>query len=331
MILADKIIQLRKKNGWSQEELANQLNVSRQAVSKWEGAQAIPDIQKIIKLAELFGVSTDYLLRDDMEPEGSTSSTELATTEGPANLVRVSMEEANEYLELIAQVGPRTSNAVSLCIFGPALLLSLIAASVIPGFPVGSAVCVGIGLGALLILVAIAVFFFIVDAASMKHFEYLEKNPIETMYGVSGMVKEKKKESEQERVFMMALGVILCIVSPIPLISVSIAGAAEYLVLFMVATLLLFVCAGVNLIIRSAYQGEAYDKLLQEGGYTLSEKKKSGVIANVGSIYWALVVAIYLGWSFLTFRWDYTWIIWPVAGVLFGAVTTITHAIAGNR
>ena len=62
MILADKIINERKKNGWSQEELADMLNVSRQSVSKWEGAQSVPDLQKILKMAEVFGVSTDYLL-----------------------------------------------------------------------------------------------------------------------------------------------------------------------------------------------------------------------------------------------------------------------------
>ena len=57
MILADKIINERKKNGWSQEELASKLSVSRQSVSKWEGAQAVPDLQKIIAMAEIFGVS----------------------------------------------------------------------------------------------------------------------------------------------------------------------------------------------------------------------------------------------------------------------------------
>ena len=62
MILADKIIKLRKKNGWSQEELAEKMNVSRQAVSKWEGAQTIPDLGRILQLSELFGVTTDYLL-----------------------------------------------------------------------------------------------------------------------------------------------------------------------------------------------------------------------------------------------------------------------------
>lgn len=63
MILAEKIALLRRQNGWSQEELANQLNVSRQAVSKWEGGMSIPDLDKILKLSALFEVSTDYLLK----------------------------------------------------------------------------------------------------------------------------------------------------------------------------------------------------------------------------------------------------------------------------
>lgn len=69
MILADKIIEERKKNGWSQEELANKLGVSRQAVSKWESSGSIPDLQRILQMSELFGVTTDYLLKDEIEEE----------------------------------------------------------------------------------------------------------------------------------------------------------------------------------------------------------------------------------------------------------------------
>ena len=67
MIFAEKLIQLRKKAGWSQEELAEQMNVSRQSVSKWEGAQSVPDLEKMIRLSRLFGVTTDYLLKDEIE------------------------------------------------------------------------------------------------------------------------------------------------------------------------------------------------------------------------------------------------------------------------
>ena len=64
MIFADKLIQLRKKQGWSQDELAEKMNVSRQSVSKWECAQSIPDLDKILQLSKLVGVSTDYLLKE---------------------------------------------------------------------------------------------------------------------------------------------------------------------------------------------------------------------------------------------------------------------------
>ena len=74
MIFADKLILLRKKAGWSQEELADQMNVTRQSVSKWEGAQSVPDLEKMLRLSELFGVSTDYLLNIIMTQSKSCQS-----------------------------------------------------------------------------------------------------------------------------------------------------------------------------------------------------------------------------------------------------------------
>lgn len=76
MILADKIINLRKKNGWSQEELAEKLNVSRQAVSKWEGAQSTPDLEKILLMSKIFGVTTDFLVKDEIEMEDISEDAE---------------------------------------------------------------------------------------------------------------------------------------------------------------------------------------------------------------------------------------------------------------
>ena len=67
MIFAEKVLALRRRNGWSQEELAEKAGVSRQSISKWESAASIPDIDKILVLARVFGVSTDYLLKDEME------------------------------------------------------------------------------------------------------------------------------------------------------------------------------------------------------------------------------------------------------------------------
>ena len=92
MILADKIAKLRKKNGWSQEELAEKMNVSRQAVSKWESAQTIPDLGKILQLGNLFGVTTDYLLKDEIEDE------EFIGDALDTAVKKVSLAEANSFI-----------------------------------------------------------------------------------------------------------------------------------------------------------------------------------------------------------------------------------------
>ena len=65
MRFEEKIVELRKLKGLSQEELAEQLGVSRQAVSRWELGQTLPDIPNLLQLCELFGVSADYLVRDE--------------------------------------------------------------------------------------------------------------------------------------------------------------------------------------------------------------------------------------------------------------------------
>ena len=81
MRLPDKIILLRKQNGWSQEELAEKLNVSRQAVSRWENGTALPDAQNVLQLSKLFHVTTDYLLNDDYESDGDIPLVQQARQE----------------------------------------------------------------------------------------------------------------------------------------------------------------------------------------------------------------------------------------------------------
>ena len=124
MILADKIIENRKKNGWSQEDLAEKLGVSRQSVSKWESAQAIPDMKKILQLSEVFGVSTDYLIKDEIEEKPAM---ELAPVDnGLEETVRsVSMEEAVSFLKYNETAARRISTGVMLCILSPVLLILL--------------------------------------------------------------------------------------------------------------------------------------------------------------------------------------------------------------
>ncbi len=71
MVFSEKLIDLRRREGWSQERLADELGVTRQSVSKWELGTAMPELGKLIALSDLFGVTVDYLVRDRIaEPEG---------------------------------------------------------------------------------------------------------------------------------------------------------------------------------------------------------------------------------------------------------------------
>ena len=306
MILADKIIEERKKNGWSQEELANKLGVSRQAVSKWESAGSIPDLQRILQMSELFGVTTDYLLKDEIEEAPLNEYVET-------NTIKVSMEEANQYLDMKSRGSRIVANATSLCILSPVPLIVL-------GTMTEDHTLVGFSLVFLLILVAIAVYLFVNYGLHESHIQHLEKESFETEYGVSGMVRERRKLYEPTFTRNIAIGVVLCILSVIPTIMAGVMETDDSTSGISVGLLLIIVSIGVNILIRSGMIKSSYDTLLQEGEYTIEEKHLKKKTNSFSGAYWCLIVAIYLGWSFWTNNWKMTWIIWPVAGVLYVAV-----------
>lgn len=327
MILADKIMNERKKNGWSQEELADQLGVSRQSVSKWEGGQAIPDLQKILKMAELFGVSTDYLLKDEMEPESLKGEVLAVSSESNTDVRRVSMDEASEYLHIIKKNNGFFANAVSMCILSPIPLLALSGMAEAKLYGISENLAAGIGLITLLLIVAVAVGMFLFCGSKENQFEFLEKVAIETEYGVNGMVKEKKKEFEVTKTTFTIIGVVLCIVSAIPLLAVSLSEGSDLVVIYMVCVLLVVVCVAVNMFVRIGRISGSYEKLLQENEYTLEKKNANKIVGKLSGAYWSVIVAIYLGWSFYTNRWEMTWLVWPVAAMLFAAIRMVVNVI----
>lgn len=331
MILGEKITEERKRNGWSQEELADRLHVSRQAVSKWEGAQSVPDLQRIVQMAELFGVSTDYLLKDDMEkktiPTNATSTDDKPIEPG----IKVTMEEANDYLGFMEEQARKIAFAVMLCICSPAVLVVLAGFSEEYGGKLPESVAVLVGILVLFGMIAFAVSIFIRFSTASQRFEYLEKEDFETAYGVSGLVKELKKKQESTFTAGLTLGIVLCILSPVPVIVVALLDANDFICCLFAAILLLLISCGVYAIIAVSMPRSSYDTLLEEGEYTRSRKRLNRKTNAMSSAYWMIITAIYLGLSFLSNRWDRTWIIWPVAGVSFAAFKAIFGLISKNE
>ena len=326
MILADKIIDERKKNGWSQEDLAEQLGVSRQSVSKWESAGSVPDLKKVIQMAELFGVSTDYLLKDELEKENRVV-VETSGSDADSPLRRVSMEEANAFLNAKRETAPHLANTVSLFILSPAALLLLVGIAESPDYNLAEGPAMAVGLAVLLLLTAVGVFIQITDRNKLSRFEYLEREPFETEYGVSGMVKEKKRDYESRYSLGLAGGTVICIVAVIPLLVAGVMESSDLVLILCVDLLLALVALGANLIVRVSTVKESYDTILQEGDYAKNKKRIQAKMGAFSAAYWCLTTAIYIGWSTWRQDWEESCIIWAVAGVLYGGVYGIVRMV----
>lgn len=322
MILADKIIELRKRAGMSQEELAEKLGVSRQSISKWEGAQSTPDLNRILQLSEIFGVSTDSLLKDTEElSAGADSSRESADTEPP--LRKVSMEEAHRFLEANEKRSMLIPWGIALCVCS---VLPVVLLDISEPFPEAEVI---LGVPIMLIMIAAAVAMFIISGNRKKPFEYLEKEGIDTEYGVSGMVTEKKSKYEAKHVLSLIAGVVLLIISFIPVIlfgelfADSNTGEALSLAFLFIA-----IAAGIFLIVHSCVKMDGYRKLLEEEDFSRDKKAHRGKPSPAVTVYWCIITAAYLGLSFITNEWGRTWIIWPVAAVLSPVVSIISAKLS---
>ena len=326
MILADKIIRLRKKNGLTQEELADKMNVSRQAVSKWEGAQTIPDLEKILQLSTLFGVTTDYLLKDEIEDEELTNDTSADTT-----VKRISIEEANAYIEQRKKASWRIAIATFLCILSPITLIVLGILSELPNAIVTETTAGAVGLTVLFAFVLCAVPIYIYCGFKNQPYEFLDKNiPFELEYGVKGLVTEKKNAFRPTYIAYNIIATCVCIFSVVPLITLSFTEN-EALIAVALALLMIIAGIGAGMFIVAGTQNASMQKLLKEGEFTEKEKKRTSVKEAVGFAYWGVLTAIFLTVSFLANGWSFAWIIFAVGGVLFPIVMCICNLIADKQ
>lgn len=381
MNLAQNISTLRRKNHWSQEEFATRMDVSRQAVSKWESGLSTPDLEKIIRMSKLFHVSMDELIEANLEsdeeevPPLENSSQEFDSSTDDSNLEEtwaklekslqqleqendtwhtwekdnptyhtqtqtfdssfgssqsllkeesqnnwVTLGEAQEYFLWSRKRAALIAAGVFLCILAPTPLFFLI------GFFSGHSnvdmIVGGGGVCALLFLVALAVGLFIQEHALNKKWEWLEKEPFECDQEVKNFAYACQKQEEKTHTAFIALGVMFCILSPIPML-LGASFLPEDWVTAMVGILLMLVGVGVYLIVLTNLRHQGCQVLLQEGEYTPLGKKQTKLQESLAGMYWCVVTAIYLGWSFASESWGFTWVIWPMAALAFGAITKL--------
>lgn len=338
MILAEKIAYLRKQKDWSQEELADQLEISRQSVSKWESAASIPELDKIIRMSSIFGVSTDFLLKDEYDTgtinDGGQGEEPVEVEQDVKTL---SLEEANTYLETVHRTCTPIAVGVMLCVLSPICLMLLGGWSEYGPVSVTENMAGGLGTVILLLKVAAAVALFIVNGMKLAPYEYLEEENVCLQYGVSGIVERQRDNFRQKYQKNLVLGVVLCILSVVPLMIAAGLGVGDIWGVYSLCLLFVIISFGVFLLVRVSCIWGSFQKLLQEGDYSADRKRDRRKAGPLIGAYWCLVTAIYLGINlFNTARGDYnswqtTWPVWPVAALVFVVLLGIYQAAAQYR
>lgn len=243
--------------------------------------------------------------------------------ENKSDVPMVSYEEADKYIEQAKEIAPKTAFGTFLCIVSPVILLLLIGLGELNQIGVREDTLIAIGLVVLICSVAAGVSYFIRFSSKSEKYKYLQEEIFQLDYRTEQMVRGIQEQDEQGYKSAVTISVMAYILSALPIITIPLVFEVDGLgVIAVIITLLIVGFATYNLIRKSAVH-EACNVLLQQGEY--STKVKSNKLSKtVSEVYWLVAVAIYLGYSFITNNWGMSWIIWPVAGVLFGAIKAIT-------
>lgn len=244
--------------------------------------------------------------------------------ENKTDIPLVTYEEAKNYIEDSRATAPKTALGVLLCIVSPVTLLFLIGLKELNVVGVKEELLIAAGLVVLIGLVATGVSNFIRFSSKLEKYEYLKFSLFELDYKAEEMVRTVQKQDEQSYKSAVSISVVCYILSALPVIVTPLVTENGGLSVISVTITLIIVALSTYNIINKSGAYDACNVLLQQGDYS-AKNKSNKTLQTVTKVYWCVIVAIYLGYSFITNNWAMSWIIWPVAGVLFGAIRAISE------
>lgn len=243
----------------------------------------------------------------------SRSSSQDTDTPAPVSdsTKTLSLKEVQGFVDDKSTAGNKTALGVLLCILAPVLLIAS-SCSFIPKAAMPVALII------LFALVCAAVIQFILTSQYLKKYKFLDEAGFTLEPASQKYIQSEKQSYEKTATGGLITGVLLCIISPVPLIISSFFDASDDVYILLTSLLLVIVAAGVYVLIHSGSKMSAFNQLLCEEDFSPKQAEEN----KIAGIYWPAVTALYLAASFLTNRWDFTWIIWPVAALIFAAVSS---------
>lgn len=254
----------------------------------------------------------------------NTNTTSAPVPQQPAITVStVNTAAAEQFLADKKTTSGLNAIGVSLCILGAAALLLFIQTAEITKsdnwiFP---------GIASLLFLVAIAVGLFIFSDQKMNKHSFLQ-DPFRLDQHTRQIIMRRQEVFAPKKLAATISGIVLCIFSAFAVLVPALLNE-ENLILYGVCVLLVIVAVAVHFLVRFGTMQEGYNLLLQQNDFKPNNEKNKGdiIIGAVAGVWWPLVTCGYLLYSFITSSWELSWIVWPVAGLLFGGFSAVISTI----
>ena len=294
----DKLRKLRKEQGMSQEELAQQLNVSRQAVSKWESGQGFPETDKLLIIGNIFHISMDYLLKD-------TPSEDASPDAEPGYYVN--REMAQGYLAMKRQGAKRIALGVAVIILA-----------------ISFAVLFDDALGAFLFFLSVAagVAILVLQGFQPKRYEVLEQQPLVFDEDFLREFRTQCAQNHKQQGLFIVVGILLIIASFACAVLVEdvLMLPERYEALYPI-----FWAAGTAILIFNGSAIIAADVLAKNKEHMkeLEDENRTSWIFGAGFL---LAGAVFLFFGLVQNNWHPAWVVFPLTGLICAAISTIINA-----
>lgn len=293
MSLSENLQNLRKIKNMSQEELAEKLNVSRQAVSKWESGNGYPETEKIITICDIFDCSMDELVKGKISEDIKS--------------------EKNNYDLIMTKTSKGIAIGVTLILIGVSIMLTILGLA--PNEQAENQYSL-IGVIAILIGVVFAVPLFIINGTKVDDFK--KKNPvIANVYSEDELDEGKSKYTK-----FIALGISIILIGVV--VMMALLGFKVFENDTMpVAVLMYFVTIGASLIVYSGKMQDKFDIEKYNKENSEEYKQNDEKVSKICGVIMILATIIFLVWGFALKMWYINWIVFPVGGMLCGITAII--------
>lgn len=290
--------------------------------------RVIRDFGNLEEVAPVLGIASDIA----PAASGTASASATAIHEHSP----VTLEEAEGYADAQQRIRFRVTTAIMLFVLSPAALIALPVAAESGLLPITEAAGAFTGLLTLFALVAIGVMLVISTSRETAPYSHIAEGRFTPNPAVTRWAEAVATQHERGRIRALQVAIALWILAPIPLIAFALflgdSPQDDFWTVIGVVLVLVIVAAGLGILLPQTWAHTVAERLGRgakaKAGRDDDERSIVGVIA---AFYWPLLAAIFLAWSFIGNAWGISWIVWPIGGVLFGAIAGGVSAVESYR